>query len=148
MFSGLAKSQLTLGAALLALTAAPAIIRSQEKVTVEIDVGAGRHAIDPRIYGIAHAEAETLRDLRIAFHRWGGNVSTRHNWQMNASNRAGDWFFESIADGSAKAGESADNFIRQSKANGAEPSITIPTLGWVAKVSRDREKLGSFSVAK
>ena len=123
-------------------------MRSQASVTVAIDVGANRHAIDPRIYGIAHADSATLGDLRMPLHRWGGNVSTRHNWQLNASNRAGDWYFESLPDGAGVAGESADNFVNQSKTNGSQPLITIPILGWVAKLGPNRGRLASFSIAK
>ena len=35
--------------------------------------------------------------------RSGGNAETRYNWQINAHNHAADWYFESIADGSAHA---------------------------------------------
>ena len=131
-------------AVIISATSSPA----QSAVDVAIDAAANRRAIDPRIYGVAHADAAVVRDLRVKFHRWGGNVSTRHNWQANASNRSGDWYFESIADGPAVAGQSADNFVSLSKSNGAEPSITIPILGWVAKVGPTRNSLASFSVAK
>jgi hypothetical protein len=124
------------------------LVQSQSAVDVTIDVAANRHSIDPRIYGVAHADAATLADLRIPFHRWGGNVSTRHNWQANASNRGADWYFESIADGPATPGLNADNFVNDSRANGAQPSITIPMAGWVAKVGASRNSLASFSVAK
>jgi hypothetical protein len=135
-------------AAVLGVMVSAAVARSQTAVAVQIDTAAGRHAIDPRVYGVAHADAAALTDLRIPFHRWGGNVSTRHNWQANASNRASDWYFESIADGAAVAGASADTFVGQSKTAGAEAIITIPTLGWVAKVGPSRNNLASFSIAK
>src|SRR4051794_27267450 len=97
--------------------AAVALVEAQSPVSVQIDVAAGRHPIDPRIYGVAHADAAALADLRVPVHRWGGNVSTRHNWQANASNRSADWFFESIVDGPAVAGDAADKFVQQSKSN-------------------------------
>jgi hypothetical protein len=124
------------------------LVHTQTSVNVMIDNNVGRHAIDPRIYGVAHADAATLSGLRIPLHRWGGNVSTTHNWQANASNRASDWYFESIADGPAIAGDSADKFVNTSKANGADAIITIPSLGWVAKVGASRGNLAAFSIAK
>jgi hypothetical protein len=124
------------------------LVQSQSAVDVAIDAAANRHAIDPRIYGVAHADTATLADLRIPLHRWGGNVSTRHNWQANASNRGGDWYYESIADGPATPGLNADNFVNDSKNNGAQAIITIPMAGWVAKVGPTRNSLASFSVAK
>ena len=130
------------------ITAGVALVRAQTAVDVLIDVNANRHAIDPRIYGVAAADALTLSGLRIPLHRWGGNPTTTHNWQVNASNRSSDWYFESIADGPAVAGGSADNFVSASKTNGADVIITIPALGWVAKVGPTRNSLASFSIAK
>jgi hypothetical protein len=123
-------------------------VRSQTAVDVPIDVAANRQTIDPRIYGVAFADAASLADLRVPVHRWGGNATTRYNWQVNASNRASDWYFESIADGSAIAGDSADSFVSMTKANGAQPILTIPTLGWVAKVGPSRNILSSFSIGR
>jgi hypothetical protein len=137
-----------LSACAVVVVVAATLIPAQTAVEVTVDVAANRRPIDPRIYGVAHADAGVVSDLRVPLHRWGGNVSTRHNWQANASNRAGDWYFESIADGPAVAGQSADNFVNLSRTNGAQPLITIPTLGWVAKVGPSRNTLSSFSVAK
>src|SRR5206468_6209614 len=72
----------------------------------------------------------------------------RYNWQLNADNRGADWFFESIGDPSAVAGERADTFISTSQAAGAQPMITIPMIDWVAKLGANRSKLASFSIAK
>src|SRR5260221_1271526 len=83
------------------VVASGALAHSQTSVDVVVDVGTNRHPIDPRIYGVAHADAATLSGLKVPLHRWGGNVSTTHNWSANASNRASDWYFESIADGPA-----------------------------------------------
>ena len=122
--------------------------RSQSAVEVPIDVAVNRHPIDPRIYGVAFADASSLADLRIPLHRWGGNPTSTYNWQANASNRASDWYFESIADSSSAAGASADAFISLSKTAGVEPIITIPMIGWVAKIGPNRENRASFSIAK
>ena len=46
------------------------------------------------------------------------------------------------------AGEAGDTFISQSQAAGAQAMLTIPMLGWVAKLGPNREKLASFSIAK
>ena len=55
--------------------------------------------------------------------------------QVNADNRGNDWFFESIGDASSTAGERIDTFVNNTKnANvGAQPMITIPMIGYVAK---------------
>jgi hypothetical protein len=132
----------------LAVLLGVAVVRSQAAVDVRIDVAANRHSIDARIYGVAFADAASLADLRIPIHRWGGNATTRYNWQANGSNRASDWYFESIGSGSATPGDDADTFVSQTKASGGEPVLTIPTIGWVAKVGPNRSKLASFSIAK
>jgi hypothetical protein len=116
--------------------------------TITIDASSGRHPIDPRIYGIAFPDASAISDLRLPVTRWGGNATTRYNWQENASNRASDWFFETIASSSAVAGADADTFIGQAKAGGAAPMLTIPTIGWVGKLGANRATLPGFSIQK
>ena len=40
----------------------------------------------------------SLADLNAPLNRQGGNNTSRYNWQLNADNRASDYFFESIGD--------------------------------------------------
>lgn len=115
---------------------------------IAIDAQAGRHPISPAIYGVAFASTQQLLALNCPLNRSGGNGMTRYNWQTNASNHAADWFFESIPETSAVAGESGDTFIANSKAAGAQSMLTIPMIGWVAKLGANRTKLSAFSVAK
>jgi hypothetical protein len=117
-------------------------------VTVSVDATANVHPISAMIYGTAYADATALADLNAQANRYGGNNSSRYNWQVNADNRDQDWFFESIGDTSATAGERGDTFISTSKSGGAQPLITIPMIGWVAKLGSNRAKLSSFSIAK
>jgi hypothetical protein len=126
-------------------------------VTVNIDANANRHPISPNIYGVAlfvddpskvAVYSATLADLNTPLNRYGGNTSSSYNWQLNASNHANDWYFESIGEASATAGEYGDTFISMSNAGGAVAMLTIPMLDWVAKVGSGRGKLASFSIAK
>ncbi len=117
-------------------------------VTVNVDASANRHAISPLIYGVAYGSTAQLNDLNSPLNRYGGNNASRYNWQLNADNRDFDWYFESIADASAVAGERGDTFISQSKAGSAEAMLTLPMLDWVAKLGANRGKLASFSQAK
>src|SRR5262249_41709258 len=110
-------------------------------VTVWVDAAAGQHAINPNIYGVAYATTTQLADLNVPFHRYGGNNATRYNWQLNADNRGSDWYFESIADPSAVAGERGDTFFANSRAGGADATLTVPTIDWVAKLGPGRSKL-------
>src|SRR6185295_15393219 len=69
-------------------------------VTVNVDANAGKHPISPYIYGVAPPgngiTAATLLDLNAPIDRYGGNTSSSYNWQLNASNHANDWYYESI----------------------------------------------------
>jgi hypothetical protein len=118
------------------------------QVTISVDAAAARHPISPDIYGVAFASTSDLDALNAPLNRSGGNAETRYNWQANASNRAADYFFESIAYPSATAGEWGDTFVQSTKAAGAQPFLTVPIIGWVAKLGNNRAKLASFSVAK
>ena len=124
------------------------VIAQSPTATITIDPTANRHAIDPNIYGVAHATTAQLNDLNTPLNRNGGNNTSRYNWQLNADNRGNDWYFESIADSSSTAGERGDTFITNSRAANAKAMLTIPTIDWVAKVDSGRNKLASFSIAK
>jgi hypothetical protein len=118
-------------------------------VTVQIDAQANRHAISPLIYGVAFAaNSNQLSDLNVPLHRSGGNAATRYNWQINAANRAGDWYFESIAENTSAPGGSGDDFVQMSKGGGAQAMLTVPIIGWVAKLGPNRASLASYSIAK
>ena len=115
---------------------------------VRVDAAANRHPINPNIYGGSFAAGGKLPGAGATINRWGGNATTRYNWQANASSRASDWFFESISEEGASPGAGPDSFIGLSQYIGAESMITLPTMGWVAKLGPNREKLASYSVAK
>ena len=117
-------------------------------VTVNVDANANRHAINPNIYGVAHATTAQLNDLNSPLNRNGGNNTTRYNWQLNADNRGNDWYYESIAESNATAGERGDTFFANSRAANAQAMLTVPMIDWVAKLGSNRGKLASFSIAK
>ncbi|WP_395845435.1 glycoside hydrolase family 44 protein [Cystobacter fuscus] len=116
--------------------------------TVDIDVSAGRHPINPFIYGVAHATRAQLEDLNATLNRWGGNATSRYNWRLNAANRANDYFFESLPYPSAQPGGQVDAFIQSTREADAEPLVTIPILGWVANLGPDRSRMCSYSIAR
>ena len=130
------------------LLSAAAIEAQNPSVTVTVNAAANRHNINPNVYGLAYATSAQLSDLNVPLNRYGGNNSSRYNWQINADNRDADWYFESIGDSSSVAGERGDTFIANSRAGGAQPMITIPMLGWIAKLGANRSILPSFSQAK
>ncbi len=82
--------------------------------------------ISPRIYGIAFADAP--KELGATQHRWGGNPTSRYNFELgNAWNMGSDWFFQNVKiDG-------VETFIGKAEAAGGTAAVTVPMLGWVAK---------------
>ena len=131
--------------ALIAGTNAPV---TNTPTIITVDVLAGRHAISPLIYGTAFASSNELADLNFTLNRSGGNSESRYNWLLNAHNRASDFYFESLDDGSATPAASSDDFIASTKGGGAQPVVTIPMIGWMPKLGANRQRLASFSIAK
>ncbi len=81
--------------------------------------------ISPLIYGVSVGDG--WAQLGATVRRWGGNPSTRYNWETQFSNGAQDWFFEN------RPGGSYSVFLAEGIAHGAQTALTIPILGWVAK---------------
>jgi len=115
---------------------------------ISVDATAGLHAINPDIYGVNFGSTATLTDLNLPINREGGTPTSTYNWQVNASNRGNDFFYESLSDGSATPGALNDAFITSTKQGNAQPMITVPTLDWIANLGPGRASLDSFSVAK
>ncbi len=116
--------------------------------TITIDAAANRTPISPLIYAVGLATEAELRDLNSPLNRLGGNQTSRYNWQANAYNHALDFYWESIGEASAIAGDDVDRFIRATKSAASEPMVTIPMVGWVAKLGPNGAKLASFSIQK
>jgi len=128
---------------------APVPSGTNANVTIQIDAQANRRAISPLIYGVAYASSSSvLQDLNAPLHRSGGNGTTTYNWQINAWNHAADWYFESIADSPSTAGADGDSFIQESKDAGAQAMLTIPMIGWVAKLGANGASLASYNTNK
>lgn len=134
----------------VALVAGVAVTTGAQTMAVEVtvDVSAGRRPINPLIYGVAGATAGQLAELNASWHRSGGNAASRYNWRENASNRASDWFFESVPDAGTAPGALIDTFIADARKAGAEPAVTVPMVDWVARLGPGRSRLSSFSIAK
>jgi PKD repeat protein len=133
-------------AAAAVLAAATVTLYAQNPaVTVSVDAAANRRAINPAIYGVAYATTAQLQDLNTPVHRYGGNNTSRYNWQLNADNRGADWYFQSIAESSATAGQRVTDFVAGSRAANAEAMITVPIIEYVAKLGANRSKLASFN---
>ncbi len=128
---------------LAALTAAPQV---NPAITINVDANVNRTVIDSRIYGLAWADAATIADLEIPLNRWGGNAVSGYNWAYSTANRCKDYYFFNIPESVSaqfdpSTGGSADDFIKLSRDNGAQPVMTIPLM---SKLPKDRSKRCSF----
>jgi hypothetical protein len=115
-------------------------------VSVSIDLAGSRRAIDPLIYGVNFGSDAQHADLRYPTRRWGGNSTSRYNWQFDVHNTASDYFYQNIVDGDGQNlpdDSTANAFVVATRLHGGEPMLTIPTLGWVPKDLR--QKLWGFS---
>ena len=106
-------------------------------VNVTVDALNNRHAISHYIYGGAYPQdAPTITDSGLSVVRWGGNSTSRYNWQLFTYNAANDWFFEDFNHSEIGDGDSA-KFIQDVKSAGSNPLMTMVMLPWVAKSAED-----------
>ncbi|MBI5565713.1 MAG: glycoside hydrolase family 44 protein [Chloroflexi bacterium] len=110
-------------------------------IALSIDAQADVHPINPDIYGLNFAAEALAAELNLPVRRWGGNSTSRYNWQSNLSNTGSDWYFENIPqDGGTSAnGSTTDLFVEQDRRTGTKTILTVPLIGWVAKSSSPRQ---------
>ena len=132
----------------LSLSGPPPSTNPAGPVVVTVDVAADRRSISPLIYGVCFGGSNELRALNSPLNRHGGNSTTRYNWQTNAANHAMDWYYQSLPQEGSGPGGAVDLFIQGTRDGGAQPMVTIPINGWVAKLGPAGQRLCSFSIAK
>ncbi|HEY2773108.1 MAG TPA: glycoside hydrolase family 44 protein [Candidatus Binatia bacterium] len=115
-----------------------------------VNAASGQRAIDPDIYGMNFADEALASELALPVRRWGGNSTTRYNWQLDTSNHAFDWYFENIPNDNAHPellpdGSETDNFVEQDRRTSTHTLLTMPLIGWTPKT---RAYACGFSVAK
>ncbi|MEO8669929.1 MAG: glycoside hydrolase family 44 protein [Tahibacter sp.] len=120
--------------------------------SVNVNLSGSRHSVSPLIYGVSYGSTSTLANVHYPVRRWGGNSTTRYNWQVDVHSTAGDYYWQNIPDspsGTATppVNNNADRFIDEVRAAGGEALISIPTIGKVPLPDRTNKHWG-FSVAK
>ena len=116
----------SIAAAALLVALADRRRRAQNPTTITVDAAANRHPINPDVYGVAYATTAAAQDLNAPLNRYGGNNTSRYNWQLNADNRGDDWYFESIGDASADGRRARRHFVADSKRAGAQADAHVP----------------------
>jgi len=99
---------------------------------VAVDATVPGRPISPLVYGVAAADAATVRALGATVDRSGGNPSSTYNWvNGHAWNAGRDWQFRNGNYG--QGGAAADAGVTAALGAGAVPLLTVPTMGWVAR---------------
>lgn len=112
-----------------------------------VDAGDQLHAISPYIYGMNAylLDPATAADANITVARWGGDDTSRYNYQTNASNAASDYYFENGAGSGGMLPNPTTNssftqFVDADNSLGIATLGTVPMQGWVSN-----GKLGACS---
>jgi hypothetical protein len=104
-----------------------------------VDAGNETHAISPLIYGMNGylLDPATAANANITVTRWGGDATSRYNYQTNVTNSASDYYFENFTgEGgmlpNATGSSSYTDFITANNALGTKALLTAPVQGWVS----------------
>lgn len=118
------------------------------EVTVAIDATANVHPISQLICGVAFGNTAELVALNAPLNRSGGNNTSTYNYVNNAQNLDNDYCFESYPQPGTAPGAELDGFVLDTVHAGAAAMLTVPLIGWTAKLGSGRAILPIFSVAK
>jgi glycosyl hydrolase family 44 len=97
------------------------------------------HTISPYVYGmngyVLDSASEKIANPGIV--RWGGDDTSRYNYQLNMTNAASDYYFENFAGGggqfpNATGSTNFTQFVQSTDAAGSAALGTVPVLGWVS----------------
>jgi len=121
---------------------------------LSVNVAMDRKPISPYIYGMNFADETLAAELNLPVRRWGGNSTSRYNWQNDFSNTGSDWYFENILQDDSVPpglpnGSASDQFVDQDRRTNTRTLLTVPLIGWVAKNSPvDHPYACGFKVSK
>jgi hypothetical protein len=104
--------------------------------SLTVDVGNQTHAISPLIYGMNEytLNSDAAKAARLTADRWGGDATSRYNYQLDVTNSASDWYFENSVGATGVEATGAFNAqVMSDAAIGAKTIGTVPVQGWVAK---------------
>lgn len=102
---------------------------------LNVDAGSQTHAISPYIYGMNAylLDSTTASNANIAVARWGGDDTSRYNYQTNVVNSAQDYYFENFTGSSGMLGGGLfNNFVTTTNGLGIATLGTAPVIGWVS----------------
>src|SRR5579863_2362651 len=101
-----------------------------------LDAGSVTHAINPYVYGMNAFQLPQSEQTpaNLSINRWGGDATSRYNYQLDVTSSAADWYFENHTGATGLKDTSQFNQQVQSDlATGTKTMGTVPVNGWVAK---------------
>jgi Glycoside hydrolase family 44 len=102
--------------------------------TLSVDVNSDRHPISDNIYGMNFCAEDLAKELALPVNRWGGNATSRYNWQVNVSNAGSDYYFIIQNLGSPPTPSAdADAFVAQNVRTGTRSILTIPVIPYLTR---------------
>jgi len=112
---------------------------AQTTPTLTVDAAGNPKPINPDIYGIASYGLDSgfAKEIQVPNVRWGGDATTRYNWEVDSSNAGFDWYFMG-GNGQVTPvpSASADLMINTYKAaSNAHALLTIPIIPYVNKTA-------------
>ena len=116
---------------LLTITAAHA---QNAGPAITVDGSAGRHKISDDIYGMAEygVDPNFQAAARLPVLRWGGDGTTRYNWQVDGSNAGFDWYFmggDGVNNPTPSGGP--DALVLADQATSSQTLLTIPIIPYI-----------------
>jgi hypothetical protein len=124
-------------------TAAPSAAPSSVATNgpaLTIAATSSRLAISPDIYGVTiFWNSSTPSDLvtfakniALPANRYGGDATTRYNWNVDSSNAGSDWYFMAgNGQSTVTPGASVDTVVNGNGVNGTKSIITVPIIDYV-----------------
>jgi len=113
-------------------------VAQAQTISVSVDVTSNVHPLSPLIFGVAFGDPTRNAQMHYTVDRWGGNSTTRYNWQTDFSNHAADWYYENIPNdpvvcAGTPPANSADAFVYCARAAGGQALMTMPTIGFTPR---------------
>jgi len=104
-------------------------------IALTVKVSLNRKPISPYIYGLNFAKPAFAKAIGLPARRWGGNDTSRYNWQTGNTNSGNDWYYENSHYSDPYTGNliTHTGWINQNISTGAASLITIPMVGYVSK---------------
>ena len=101
---------------------------------ISVNPQAGQHTINRNIYGMAEygVDSHFQANAHLPVLRWGGDGTTRYNWQVDSSNAGFDWFFMG-GNGNPNPVPSAgpDALVAADMATNSQTLLTIPLIPYI-----------------